>query len=213
MILLEAENAAFIHIPKTAGQSVAAGLGVTEHRAVHNLKGANRLGDRFVFTIVRHPVTRFVSAFRYSRRRAAKADAAGGHPIRSLIAANKIKTAENLALALSELGDDAELMVHKDVHFRPQVTWLHATHPSFIGRYERLDLDFARLLKFLGRDPVALPEINRSKGKQPALSAKALETIAKLYADDMNALGYRLPKPAKPRRAGAAVRAQEQTPA
>ena len=102
-----------------------------------------------------------------------------------------------------------------DGHWRPQSRLLGKTEFHFIGRFEHLDRDFAELNRLLGRQP-ALRRVNATQYTAEAVmhacvsdwplarlrelpaappyrsfyTPSLAETVARLYADDVQRLGY-----------------------
>ena len=66
-LVLPEQRAIFLHIPKTAGQSIEKALGIEHHHRHHKLNDLPEdWPSYFRFTFVRHPVSRFISACRYN---------------------------------------------------------------------------------------------------------------------------------------------------
>lgn len=141
---------AFVHVPKTGGYSLTAALmdGIaTEHASAICLRAqlGSREWDRLLsFAFLRHPASRFLSAFWYLK--------AGG------------MNAQDRAWAETHLRESgtAEDFVHllerqpsllSWVHFRPQWTFVCDTSGAvlvdFLGRFERFDEDVQVVLRRL----------------------------------------------------------------
>ena len=191
MLIMTEEKAAFIHIPKTAGQSVAAALGYEHRPEYHHINDVDQTEGFFRFCIVRDPVDRFVSAYAYSTQMAR----AGGasveqHPVRQFIIDHGLgDSVDRFALAVREHG----FPVLNSVHFRPQMHWIRRGRPQYIGRLETLTEDLNRILRVLGRPGIeAMPERNRSEVTPDSrrLGPEARAYVEELYDDDLRLLGY-----------------------
>ncbi|MEM8620173.1 MAG: sulfotransferase family 2 domain-containing protein, partial [Actinomycetota bacterium] len=171
-------GALFVHVPKTAGRSVADGVfgrplphyPIDLYRLVFSPKEIDRL---FVFAFVRDPVDRTRSAFQYLPSSPAAHDRrwADAHlrPYKSLD-----------AFVLHHLADPD---VQRQLHFRPQANWICAGRTGmpavdFVGRFERLQDDYKVICDELGIT-AELPAINRSPPTEAslALSDRAVERI------------------------------------
>jgi hypothetical protein len=162
----------FVHIPKTAGNSVRAALsnkleGLIDigHSTVQRRKLSN---DRyFSFCFVRHPLTRLRSAFYHL----VDVNYAVG------VQSNQFQ-AKREAMR-QRYGDDFHAFIvdrgyakYDIAHLYPQTTWTHQgclQIVDFIGRLESIDLDWQRLSKALGTD---LPQLER---RNPTLNIKYSE--------------------------------------
>ena len=81
-----------------------------------------------------------------------------------------------------------------DPQLRPQVSFLRpAPERSMLGRFERLEEDFARIAASLGRPP-DLPRLNVSRAERgdprAGMSPRTVRLIGDAYADDVAAFGY-----------------------
>lgn len=190
----------YVHVPKTAGKSVLAAFGLPMlgqnytrplphirdpygHRSLASQAGDPAFGY-FKFGFVRNPWDRLVSAFFYL-------DAGGCN------AFDQAYRAAHLAVYGGDfLAFAANLERHLGAaHFRPQVDWLCDAEgqvlADFVGRYERLDQDFARVARRLSL-PAELARLNGSLHQPYAThyDARAKARVAALYADDIRVFGY-----------------------
>jgi len=185
----------FVHIPRTAGVSVANSLfgnlagghrSVDEYLAIFGRKSFKRY---FKFAFVRDPFTRVASAFHFLK--------AGGFNRGDRCWAEK-HIAECRSLddfCLRSLGN-ADVM--NWIHFRPQ--WRFVCNSSgkilvdFVGRFENLLADFSMVASRLGMD-VDLAHQNRSPGGtsvvSDGLSSRAKSIVFELYRRDFEIFGYR----------------------
>lgn len=180
----------FFHIPKTAGQAVVTALGHKHEPTHHNVANADDFRDYFRFCFVRHPVERFISAYRYSVDMTRRGHAHSGHPVRMLIAEKGLEnSAQSFVEAVSEM-DTKQLF--SNLHFRPQMRWLQPGRPQFIGRHETLAADLGRLGQILDMDIPETPAVvNKSRSNANVeLDDDAIAFLHKLYVNDFRLLGY-----------------------
>ncbi|MBC7146362.1 MAG: sulfotransferase family 2 domain-containing protein [Thioclava marina] len=144
----EKERFIFLHIPKCAGTSINMNtlgfhVGHLGYRHYEGLLGA-ALRDYFIFSIVRHPESRFRSAYRFLK--------AGG------MNATDRKAGEKLA----SLNDTLRLVANnqvKFIHFRRQVDFLMSSRGNLMLNYvHRMEDDpenFFRVIRHYVGDFVA----------------------------------------------------------
>jgi hypothetical protein len=195
MLLLEDKKAAFIHIPKTAGKSIARLLGYEHHPSHHSVADAPKDFEQyFRFCFVRHPVNRFVSAINYHLQ-CLKAPwlterHLDAHPIRRML---RDKFDGDLNTFIDRVVRDCDQKIlFRSAHLRPQTFWIERTAPQFIGRHESLESDAARLCKMLDIAFVGTPKLNVSPKRVAVsdLSSASTKFLMNLYQKDMAALGY-----------------------
>lgn len=197
-----ADGYVFIHVPKTAGTSIAAALG-RRHcshgtcRQYRSLLGQEY--DRlFSFAFVRHPVERFMSLYRYARMQTSHHHSArypwwaryGKHPDHDLL--------RNVSPS-----DATRLLKDGKLSFQwlPQHQWVCGDEGridvSYCGRFEDFDAGVARIRS---RIPLAgsLPIVNVSEGNErdpvDHLDATARRILAEYYAKDFSLFGYPSPE-------------------
>lgn len=180
----------FVHIPKTAGSSVATALfgRPSSHVTAHAyLEASPRKFRRFFkFAFVRNPWDRLVSTYAFLRD--------GG-----MNEIDRTWAREHLA-AYADFDDFVRRglaleAVRSWVHFRPQTDFICDGEGKllmdFVGRYERLDQDFAVVAKRLHR-PVALPVINASRRSAYAdyYTPETRDLVGRFYGADIAAFDY-----------------------
>jgi hypothetical protein len=182
---------AFIHIPKTAGTSVIRAIAGESVVIDHGLSGAEEADEYLRACFVRHPVERFVSAYRYSSQLAFRRDGkylSEKHPVRSFIADEDIHDINTFVAAVASLGS---VWLFNNIHFRPQAHWVSQANPQFIGRHERLDDDFSTLCSLIGVETMPLGRHRVSRGKTAApLGEAETEIVRAWYRDDFELLNY-----------------------
>jgi len=150
----------------------------------------------YKFAVVRHPLSRFFSAFNNKIREAPEPT------WRAHFGVDRNITVENFIDILTSRDPH-----NVDVHFQPQwiVCGLHLFKYDHIGRYERLADAWARFQHHLGNDPplpvpsqAVTAKVNpATKGAdkfiewaQNAKGSEAWDKLVKFYKKDLDMLGY-----------------------
>ncbi len=194
-------QAIFVHVPKAAGQSVKAAMGIHDddafgHLTAQGFRNADPARfDRYtVFAIVRDPVARLRSAFTYLKTTTRYAHDRAW-------ARRHLSGIDDFGAFVDRLGGTAfQARVMPWIHFRPQAHFLTDMQGRVIVnriiRLEDVDHALPPLLADLGID-AALPRTNHSKpvGQTDQLNPAQLATVHDLYAQDFAILGY---PPARP---------------
>ena len=188
-------QAIFIHIPKTAGSSVAHAL---DHKGYHATAQQYRHFNRrkfaayYKFSFVRNPWDRLVSTFHYL-----KADKL---PINRPFVQKHLSAYDDFDSFIRGWLTPEAIWI--DVHFYPQHHFLQDEDGNmladFVGRVESLEQDFATVTAHLGID-ADLPWDNRSE-RGPYADYYTPETaalVADIYQKDIDLFGYRF-DPATP---------------
>jgi len=194
-------NLLYFHVPRTGGSSFEA-LDIWDQWAGH--VRARDVRRRLTPTswkrcvkagFVRDPLTRFASAYHYlfnmpPDHRWATANAAISAWVRDYA------TLEAFAAAFPTMPK----RVRDDVHFRPQHRFLCAGPRKiivdFVGRYENLTQDYARLANYCGLDHRAHPLPHKNAAQYPldlsalALSLSSAQALTDYYAADYEVFGY-----------------------
>lgn len=179
----------YIEVPKCASTSIK--LALLESDGLREQLGAYPHACRrwravpgyfrpcVVFTFVRHPLERLLSAWR-EKLQTGKARHLGG--------ACPLLTTASFDEWVQWITSQQPTAVDK--HWRPQARILRNQNwPDFIGKIENLTADWQRLMDEYGLPP--LPHANESADTQrPEISAVTLGRIANFYAEDLQAFGY-----------------------
>lgn len=187
-------QAIFIHIPKTAGLSVAHALfngQQSQHRTADQMRiifGNRDFKRYFTFTFVRHPLDRFLSAFFFL------ADGGISENDRDVCRRYRLDSISGTAF-LDLFKSDAELRNY--LHFEPQWPYCLASNGTqkvdFIGRFENLQNDFQYVARRMNRN-VSLPRKNvgpqHREKPAPFFSEPELRWIRQYYEMDFRLLNY-----------------------
>lgn len=148
-----------VHIPKTGGTSIAAALGIPGNDHLP----ASRI-PRPRFAVVRNPYDRIVSAWEFCR-------AAPAERLRAVTAGTTFDE-------FVRLPDDG-------IFLTPQAAWLDAPM-DMIGRFERLEADFAQI------SDTPLPHLRASERRPWAeyYDAETRAHVAHRYREDFVRFGY-----------------------
>jgi chondroitin 4-sulfotransferase 11 len=183
----------FIHIPKTAGKSIAHRL---HNRGAVHLTYAEyerilgeRIQDYFVFAVVREPLDRLTSTYAYLRQ--------GGNRSREDVRfAEKYVRDRSLQAFIDECLTNPA--VSRSPFLLPQHEFLRRSDGELaeiaLLRFERLERDFAAIAHRLGVGQ-NLPVINKSDRSRidASLSPETLRTVALHYREDYQVLQYEAP--------------------
>lgn len=187
----------FVHVPKTAGNSIFQALfGVPAHghdeAMTYRRFDAKRFEAYYKFGFVRHPLDRLVSAYVYLNKGGiGRYDQAFRDKYLSRVA--------DFGEFLRKLDSDKRYRrkVMQWVHFRPQVNFLCDPEGrpivDYIGRYENIESDYQRIAADLKLAYVSpLQVVNKTQRKNfRHYYDDELEAIAnRLYAQDLETFGY-----------------------
>lgn len=153
---------AFIHVPKTGGASLSKALDIS---LMDHQKASSFPDYCFKFAFVRDPYERFRSAFTFMRDW--QKDPSYQMPFETFV---------------------TEWKVHeRNAFFRPMVTWIDGPL-NFLGRFENLEEDVARLFDAIGRPRVELPHIHKTAPEKWTDAMR--EKVATYYREDFERFGY-----------------------
>lgn len=190
-----AHNAVFVHIPKNAGTSIAATLGIVRSDGLHAPAIGYRAADRrfyrkaYSFAVVRNPWDRIVSAFHFVK-----------------FSSNSPQDVEWRATHLSDIDRFPDFVRRlADKSFRKEVMTYHLFQPQWfflcdyfgrlivddLVRYEELDQEIGRVAERLNLAAV-LTHHNASAHRPYAdqYDRATKDIVASIYRKDIQLLGY-----------------------
>lgn len=197
----------FIHIPKTAGNSVmqAFGVGWDDHMDLERYReklGAQTLAGAFKFTIIRNPWDRLLSEYNFQRKKSQRADTVRLFLTKPDGTERTFREWMTHAFAHPEehhakqWGGKTSAHIHR---LSPQVDWVSLDGKlavDFVGRIESLQKDFDEI-----RARLSLParRLARRNWKlhwhySRYYDAETRDLAARYYARDIDAFGYTFAK-------------------
>ncbi len=173
----------FIHIPKTAGMSISQALygAQVKHLSIRLSRrmAGGRLAELPSFAVMRDPVQRFLSAYRYGRAGGGSSNRVA-EPFRAIYAAFR-----SIDDALDHV-EDAASPYAVDHIFRAQNWYItDAEGQLAVDRLLTLD-EIPRLPRLVpGFPDTMIPCLNRSEAIDTPLSDRQCDRLIRLYAADM----------------------------
>ncbi|MFZ5965192.1 sulfotransferase family 2 domain-containing protein [Thalassococcus sp. BH17M4-6] len=189
--VMRRHKSVFIHIPRTGGTSIWASLGATpywrQHEPWHTYAAANprRFKDYWKFAIVRDPVDRAYSAYKYLE--------GGGNKKSDIPAATRVRAYrgfdEFLREGLLNGGFGSSWL------FLPQTFFIFDQDDNlrvdYIGRFEDMNATYEEVysrLKCRSEKQMTL-NVRRKEGYEP-VSAESKDVLRMIYSRDYRLLGY-----------------------
>ncbi|EPX8748010.1 sulfotransferase family 2 domain-containing protein [Campylobacter coli] len=187
----------FIHVPKVAGSSIERVIYQTDKWLVGHVKASDytkfdkdKFDSYFSFGFVRNPYDRVVSAYHYLKN-----DSPDPCDIKwGRLHINNL-TFEEFILSLQDEEFKEEILSKN--HFSFQYKYLCDKNMNilvnFIGRFEKLDNDFKKILNILRRKD-SLVHINKSKhlNYRDYYNSQTYKIIREIYRDDFEIFDYDL---------------------
>jgi hypothetical protein len=195
----------FVHIPKTAGRSIAAALHVpwngSAHRTFQSYRRDIRLRDYFSFSVVRNPWDRFVSLYHHVQ----KANMHMGQPIQgpqgsTLPFASWL--AYNYSYYKGPFSENCDFGSYSQsagapFWFTPQKRWLLDEHGKIgvhqVIKFENLNDELHKIFHRFGIES-DIPWTNKGnrvhKSYQEYYDPFTKNLVANLAAEDIEAFGY-----------------------
>ena len=184
------DNAIFIHIPKTGGQSVSSLLGINKgdrskfyadeltHLTIQMLDDRMDISGKYIFSFVRNPYDKIISE--YGWRMKNRTSVVFNEPTKKLI------TFDEYMDVLAERWDKMDGEWHTKAHVSPQHKFIDDRVEVF--RFEWFESECAKLKKKLGISK-AIPHVNRG-GKKSKHTKRTIEIVNELYKEDFKTFGY-----------------------
>ncbi|MGI7627891.1 sulfotransferase family 2 domain-containing protein [Campylobacter coli] len=187
----------FIHVPKVAGSSIERVIYQTDKWLVGHVKASDytkfdkdKFDSYFSFGFVRNPYDRVVSAYHYLKN-----DSPDPCDIKwGRLHINNL-TFEEFILSLQDEEFKEEILSKN--HFSFQWKYLCDKNMNilvnFIGKFEKLDNDFKKILNILRRKD-SLVHINKSKhlNYRDYYNSQTYKIIREIYRDDFEIFDYDL---------------------
>ncbi|MEH0328599.1 sulfotransferase family protein [Campylobacter coli] len=187
----------FIHVPKVAGSSIERVIYQTDKWLVGHVKASDytkfdkdKFDSYFSFGFVRNPYDRVVSAYHYLKN-----DSPDPRDIKwGRLHINNL-TFEEFILSLQDEEFKEEILSKN--HFSFQYKYLCDKNMNilvnFIGKFEKLDNDFKKILNILRRKD-SLVHINKSKhlNYRDYYNSQTYKIIREIYRDDFEIFDYDL---------------------
>ncbi|WP_353497684.1 sulfotransferase family 2 domain-containing protein [Vibrio sp. CB1-14] len=184
----------FIHIPKSAGQSISLALFNDKHPGHYSIKkfeweSPKKKEAYFKFTVVRNPWDRLYSAYNYLTKFT---------PYKSDQEFSEKYLSEYKSFEDFILNGLKKKEISSWVHFRPQSDFLLDSKGNFdidyVARFENIEDGFLDIAKRLDVDVPKLQKVNSSnrdsKSYKKHYSQDTIRIVAKHYENDIKLLNY-----------------------
>ncbi len=203
----------FIHIPKTGGVSIGDALLQTSwfklteprHLTAATLKermGAETFNNNFIFTMVRNPWDRLVSAY-YFLQFGATDIGLHAHSASEAFKKLAFSSFENFIERLyNDNKNEQNIYWAKDktisanLHTKKQVNWVFSKDGecliNYIGRFHRFKESLKELTSICGQTELKYKEINTTTHPpyQELYTPETISMVAELYQDDIKAFNF-----------------------
>jgi len=191
-------NIIYIHVPKAAGSTVNDtffGFGYG-HRKIESYMNCDPdfTQQAFKFTFVRHPYTRFVSAYNYLN--------AGGKNDHDLQIRNAYPDALRSLQSFAEASEDQSFR-QSIIHLHHQTDFLRLKAPNryylnmdYVGKLEFLDHHIDILCPLLPKDletrllSIKSKWLNVGRSPSPEIDRDVFDRIRRIYRVDYEVFGY-----------------------
>lgn len=188
MLISDEHKFVFVHVPKTGGKSIKAGLAkydATIAKKIHGNRSSivrikPKLADYTFFGFVRNPWDAMVSAFVYTqnwKRRGKQVN----HPHYAYLS-----TFETYLRMILDRG------AHPRLDTRLYLNPLDGPNASLVGRFEHLEEDLTAICGKLGLEPDPLPQLHKVPHKHYTkyYNDSTRQLVAERAAFDIERFGY-----------------------
>lgn len=176
----------FLHIPKTAGMAVLNAFGMDHKPSDHSYDLPEDInfinGDYLRFCVLRDPITRFISAYRYSIK---MLNHSAGNAIRNAIIENYLKNDINKFIHFYK--NQPEILLN-NMHFRPQWFYIKICKPVIMLRHENLQEEIRLVAEMAPQYFKKLEPVNVSKPSKEIytqLHQKNFNLLREWYSTDL----------------------------
>lgn len=181
----------FIHIPKTGGTSIRKGAWAGRYDPAFHGLVPEAYADLFKFAFVRHPFDRFVSVWKMF-----STGTIGNKGVNLPPDHRPIDAYETLEI----IRDDSIIYDERRSSFEEKIRHhgIPQTHPfncltsaDFVGRFESLEADFAKVCARLGCEfPLKKTHYTVRSAWQDEIPADLIAPLRAYYSEDFDVLGY-----------------------
>ena len=185
----------YVHIPKTAGMTIAASLGIegpthlTQDEIVKRHALNHDITDYYKFAFCRNPWDRFVSLYFYC------ISGSEMHGKFDHLKIKKLKKSFDFKLFCKMISYDFHIgnKFVWNIHYNEQLDFIDLENINFIGKFENLQEDFNTVCDKIGIPQQQLPHKNKSKHKHYTeyYDDETRQIVAEKYAKDIEYFGYK----------------------
>lgn len=180
----------FVHNPKCAGTSIKQSLGIdaagADHRFPTELATARLWEDYFSFTVVRHPLDRFISSYSYHTSSKYQ-----GYYFRKYPGLHNMSMEEYFNL----LTNAEEHVLAPNTCYTQHHLSRKKPNCDFVCRFETLQADLQELSKLINISFASIPHKNPSKHNDYhqylTPNSTLMEKCTEYYSDDFDNFSYR----------------------
>lgn len=167
----------FCHIPKTGGITICS---LIYNREPEHIVCTRENSEKFLFTFVRHPYSRCISAFQFLKN-------GGINDIDKEDLINYIGDSNFDDFVTNKL----EYASQNQQHFRPQNYWI-PDGADFIGKYETFEKDIERLRSIIVMKDIPTPHENPTIYTHKYILNKSMKSIIyDIYKIDFDLFDYK----------------------
>ena len=191
MIISDQPPLLFVHIPKTAGVSISKALveGSTRHplcvKSKHETaaafiarNGAEAFHSRHTFSVVRHPLNRFLSQYAFMKKHQDKWPQF-----------ESLTSPDDFVDAIERHDTNIIIRIEQILPQHAYITIDGAVCVNDVLRHEAIESEFRNFCAKIGLAQRDLPRANRTNAKLSP-SGRVKDFVASYYAEDFQLFGY-----------------------